>query len=130
MIEPDNNKPVRVRIAPSPTGHCHVGTARNALYNLLYARQRGGTFVLRIDDTDLKRSTKASEEGVLSGLRWLGLQWDEGPRIEFPVSVPNPTAPKFAATAAAANPRARPMPAGMSWNKRPPVGDPGADERA
>jgi glutamyl-tRNA synthetase len=54
------------------------------LYNLLYARQRGGTFVLRIDDTDLKRSTKASEEGVLSGLRWLGLRWDEGPDIGGP----------------------------------------------
>ncbi|MBN1583304.1 MAG: glutamate--tRNA ligase, partial [Anaerolineae bacterium] len=81
MMESANNKPVRVRIAPSPTGHCHVGTARNALYNLLFARQHGGTFVLRIDDTDAKRSTLASEQGVLEGLRWLGLQWDEGPDI-------------------------------------------------
>jgi glutamyl-tRNA synthetase len=56
-----------------------VGTARNALYNLIYARQHGGAFVLRIDDTDLKRSTAASEQGVLNGLRWLGLDWDEGP---------------------------------------------------
>ena len=68
---------VRVRIAPSPTGNCHVGTARNALYNLLYARKRGGTFILRIDDTDARRSTLASERGVLEGLRWLGLNWDE-----------------------------------------------------
>lgn len=80
----DTARPVRVRIAPSPTGNCHVGTARNALYNLLYARQRGGAFVLRSDDTDLKRSTRASEQGVLEGLRWLGLQWDEGPDIGGP----------------------------------------------
>jgi glutamyl-tRNA synthetase len=70
---------VRVRIAPSPTGNCHVGTARTALFNLLLARQQGGTMILRIDDTDRRRSTKASEEGVLEGLRWLGLAWDEGP---------------------------------------------------
>jgi glutamyl-tRNA synthetase len=78
------DRPVRTRIAPSPTGHCHVGTARNALYNMLFARQHGGTFVLRIDDTDAKRSTVASEEGVLEGLRWLSLQWDEGPDIGGP----------------------------------------------
>ena len=75
---------VRVRIAPSPTGNCHVGTARNALYNLLYARKHGGTFILRIDDTDARRSTLASERGVLDGLRWLGLDWDEGPEIGGP----------------------------------------------
>ena len=75
-------KPIRVRIAPSPTGNCHVGTARNALYNLLFARQGNGVFVLRIDDTDLKRSTRESEQGVLGGLRWLGLYWDEGPDVE------------------------------------------------
>jgi glutamyl-tRNA synthetase len=80
----DEGNPVRVRIAPSPTGNCHVGTARNALYNLLYARQRGGAFVLRIDDTDTRRSTEASERGVLEGLRWLGLQWDEGPDVGGP----------------------------------------------
>jgi glutamyl-tRNA synthetase len=84
MADPGGHKPVRVRIAPSPTGNCHVGTARNALYNLLYARQRGGAFVLRIDDTDQKRSTKASEQGVLEGLQWLGLQWDEGPDVGGP----------------------------------------------
>ncbi|NLG50625.1 MAG: glutamate--tRNA ligase [Chloroflexi bacterium] len=81
MNDLEDGRPVRVRIAPSPTGNCHVGTARNALYNLLYARQRGGAFVLRIDDTDVKRSTEESERGVLEGLRWLGLQWDEGPDI-------------------------------------------------
>jgi glutamyl-tRNA synthetase len=79
-----HHKEVRTRIAPSPTGHCHVGTARNALYNLLYARQHGGAFVLRIDDTDVKRSTAASEQGVLDGLRWLGLHWDEGPEVGGP----------------------------------------------
>ena len=76
--------PVRVRIAPSPTGNCHVGTARTALYNMLYARKYGGRFILRIDDTDLSRSTKQSEEGVLEGLRWLGIKWDEGPDIGGP----------------------------------------------
>ncbi len=72
------DRPVRVRIAPSPTGNCHVGTARNSLYNLLFARQNGGKFILRIDDTDEKRSTQESEHGVLEGLLWLGLQWVEG----------------------------------------------------
>jgi glutamyl-tRNA synthetase len=84
MTELDNDRPVRVRIAPSPTGNCHVGTARNALYNLLFARQRGGAFVLRIDDTDVQRSTLVSERGVLEGLQWLGLQWDEGPDMGGP----------------------------------------------
>lgn len=82
---------VRVRIAPSPTGNCHVGTARNALYNLLFARQRGGTFILRIDDTDRARSTKASEQGVYEGLRWLGVQWDEGPDIGGPLGPYRPS---------------------------------------
>ena len=84
MNEPGADRSVRVRIAPSPTGNCHVGTARNALYNLLFARQRGGAFILRIDDTDVTRSTARSEQGVLEGLRWLGLQWDEGPDIGGP----------------------------------------------
>lgn len=75
---------VRVRIAPSPTGNCHVGTARTALYNMLFAKKYGGKFVLRIDDTDLQRSTKESEEGVLEGLRWLGIRWDEGPDVGGP----------------------------------------------
>ena len=76
--------PIRARIAPSPTGHCHVGTARNTLYNLLFARQHQGRFILRIDDTDRRRSTAQSEQGILEGLQWLGLQWDEGPDIGGP----------------------------------------------
>src|SRR5512134_31313 len=70
---------VRVRFAPSPTGFLHVGGARTALYNYLFARSRGGTFVLRIEDTDAERSTEASVAAILAGLRWLGLSWDEGP---------------------------------------------------
>ena len=70
--------PVRVRFAPSPTGNLHVGGARTALFNYLFARSKGGKFVLRIEDTDLERSTKKSEEAVLSDLAWLGLDWDEG----------------------------------------------------
>ena len=69
---------VRVRIAPSPTGSLHVGNARTALYNYLFARQTGGVFILRIDDTDAKRSSDADIEGVLYSFRWLGLDWDEG----------------------------------------------------
>ena len=70
---------VRVRFAPSPTGHLHVGGARTALFNFLYARKTGGKFILRVEDTDLERSTKESEEMVLSDLKWLNLDWDEGP---------------------------------------------------
>lgn len=70
---------VRVRIAPSPTGALHMGTARTALFNWLFARKSGGTFIVRIEDTDATRSTQESTEGILQGLRWLGLDWDEGP---------------------------------------------------
>ncbi|KAH9611017.1 hypothetical protein KSS87_008750 [Heliosperma pusillum] len=77
----DNAAGVRVRFAPSPTGNLHVGGARTALFNYLFARSQGGKFVLRIEDTDLERSTKESEEAVLRDLRWLGLDWDEGPGI-------------------------------------------------
>jgi len=70
---------MRLRFAPSPTGHLHVGNARTALFNWLLARGQGGTFVLRIEDTDTERSTKASEASILDDLRWLGLTWDEGP---------------------------------------------------
>src|ERR1051326_5326580 len=69
----------RVRFAPSPTGYLHVGGARTALFNWLFARHTGGTFVLRIEDTDLERSTAEMVEGILVGMRWLGLDWDEGP---------------------------------------------------
>ncbi len=70
---------IRVRFAPSPTGYLHVGGARTALFNWLYARRHGGVFVLRIEDTDAERSSEAMVEGILDGLRWLGLDWDEGP---------------------------------------------------
>lgn len=70
---------VRVRFAPSPTGYLHVGSARTALYNWLYAKKTGGQFILRIEDTDAERSTNDSTKGILEGLEWLGLNWDEGP---------------------------------------------------
>lgn len=70
---------MRVRFAPSPTGYLHVGGARTALFNWLLARRHGGTFVLRIEDTDVARSTDASVQAILDGMRWLGLDWDEGP---------------------------------------------------
>jgi len=72
---------VRTRIAPSPTGEPHVGTAYIALFNLCFARQQQGQFVLRIEDTDQARSTAASEQKILESLRWLGLDWDEGPDV-------------------------------------------------
>jgi glutamyl-tRNA synthetase/nondiscriminating glutamyl-tRNA synthetase len=72
---------MRLRFAPSPTGLLHVGNARTALFNWLLARGRGGTFVLRIEDTDVERSTRESEAGILDDLRWLGLDWDEGPDV-------------------------------------------------
>ncbi len=71
--------PVRVRFAPSPTGYLHVGGARTALFNYLFARRHGGTFLLRIEDTDRERSTQESVGAIFEGLRWLGLHWDEGP---------------------------------------------------
>ncbi len=71
--------PPRVRFAPSPTGYLHVGGARTALFNYLFARRHGGTFVLRIEDTDTERSSDEMVTGILDGLRWLGLEWDEGP---------------------------------------------------
>src|SRR5438046_4301224 len=69
----------RVRFAPSPTGYLHVGGASTALFNWRFSRHCGGTLVLRIEDTDLERSTSEMVEGILQGLRWLGLDWDEGP---------------------------------------------------
>jgi glutamyl-tRNA synthetase len=70
---------IRVRFAPSPTGYLHVGGARTALFNWLYARRHGGQFVLRIEDTDEARNTEAARQAIFDGLRWLGLDWDEGP---------------------------------------------------
>jgi glutamyl-tRNA synthetase len=69
----------RVRFAPSPTGYLHVGGARTALFNWLYARRHGGIFVLRIEDTDMERSSADMVTGILDGLRGSGLDWDEGP---------------------------------------------------
>ena len=76
---------VRVRFAPSPTGYLHIGGARTALFNWLYARHTGGKFVLRIEDTDAERNTPEAINVILEGLRWLGLDWDEGPATNDPV---------------------------------------------
>jgi glutamyl-tRNA synthetase len=76
------NQQVRVRFAPSPTGYLHVGGARTALFNWLFARRHGGKFILRIEDTDFARSSEAMIEGILQGMRWLGLTWDEGPYFQ------------------------------------------------
>src|ERR1044072_100835 len=70
---------VRVRFAPSATGHLHVGGARTAIFNWLFARHHGGTFIIRVEDTDQARSTRESEAMVLEDLRWLNLNWEEGP---------------------------------------------------
>ena len=73
---------VRVRFPPSPTGYLHIGGACTVLYNWLFARQHGGKLVLRIEDTDEERSTQAAIDGIISGLRWLHLDWDEGPYFQ------------------------------------------------
>ena len=73
------SQPVRTRIAPSPTGAPHLGTAYMALFNLAYARKHGGQFILRIEDTDRKRSSTESEKAIFEALRWAGIEWDEGP---------------------------------------------------
>ncbi|MBI2041919.1 MAG: glutamate--tRNA ligase, partial [Candidatus Nealsonbacteria bacterium] len=74
---PNELKQVRVRIAPSPTGYLHIGTARSALFNYLFAKHIGGKFILRIEDTDLERSDKKFEEDIIENLTWLGIEWDE-----------------------------------------------------
>ncbi len=78
------NKPARVRFAPSPTGHTHLGSGRTALYDYLLARQTNGQFILRIEDTDQKRYVPGAEEELTESLRWLGLDWDEGPQVGGP----------------------------------------------
>ncbi|MFT5152633.1 MAG: nondiscriminating glutamyl-tRNA synthetase [Planctomycetota bacterium] len=75
---------IRVRIAPSPTGTIHLGLARTSLFNWAFARRKGGTFILRIEDTDAERSTAESEAAIIEGLSWLGIQWDEGPDVGGP----------------------------------------------
>ena len=82
MNTPD--RPVRVRFCPSPTGSPHVGFARSALYNWAFARHHGGTFVFRVEDTDKERSTQESYDGMIGAMRWLGLDWDEGPEVGGP----------------------------------------------
>ena len=77
----DYTQPARVRVAPSPTGHMHLGTARTALYDYLLARKTGGKFILRVEDTDLKRTVVGAEQEIMDGLRWLGLDYDEGPDV-------------------------------------------------
>lgn len=79
-----SKKPVRVRFAPSPTGRTHLGSGRTALYNYLIARQTGGQFILRIEDTDRKRYNAESEQELIDSLHWLGIEWDEGPDIGGP----------------------------------------------
>ncbi|MBO7521451.1 MAG: glutamate--tRNA ligase, partial [Opitutales bacterium] len=71
----------RVRFAPSPTGFFHIGSARTALFNWLYARHTGGTFVLRIEDTDKERNSQAFLDIIMDSMKWLGLDWDEGPQV-------------------------------------------------
>src|SRR5205814_1360491 len=75
---------VRVRFAPSPSGYLHVGGARTALFNWLFARHHGGTFILRVEDTDAKRSTLESINAIIESMNWLGLGWDEGPDVGGP----------------------------------------------
>ena len=79
--EPIFTSPIRVRFAPSPTGNLHVGGARTAMFNWLFARKNNGTFIVRVEDTDLARSTKESEAAILRDLQWMGIDWDEGPGI-------------------------------------------------
>ena len=78
------DKPVRVRFAPSPTGFPHVGNIRTALFNWIYARHTGGKFIVRIEDTDVARTVSGAVEAILDSLRWLGLDWDEGPEVNGP----------------------------------------------
>jgi len=79
-------KPARTRVAPSPTGHMHLATARVALYDYLLAKKTGGQFILRIEDTDVKRTVPGSEQEIIDGLRWLGLDYNEGPDVDGPHS--------------------------------------------
>ena len=80
----DYTKPARVRMAPSPTGHFHLGGARTALFNYLLAKKTGGKFILRLEDTDLKRTVPGAEQEIIDSLHWLGLNYDEGPDIGGP----------------------------------------------
>ena len=117
---------VRVRFAPSPTGKLHIGGARTAIYNWAFARANGGTFILRIDDTDPTRSTDENTQIILRAMRWLGLDWDEGPEVggDF-----GPTRRPSAWTStsrppSACSPRARPTPASARPSSWPPTARP------
>src|SRR5580765_2958376 len=79
MVEFMNTSGPRVRFAPSPTGYLHVGGARTALFNWLFSHREKGTFILRVEDTDVERNRPELVDGILESLRWLGLDWDEGP---------------------------------------------------
>jgi len=81
---PASARPVRTRYAPSPTGFPHIGNYRTALFEWLAARHSGGQFVLRVEDTDRKRLVPGSMEAIMEGLKWLGLEWDEGPDVGGP----------------------------------------------
>ena len=81
MKKENKPKEVRVRIAPSPTGALHIGTARSALFNYLFAKKNNGKFILRVEDTDLERSELKWTQDIIDGLKWLGIEWDEGPDI-------------------------------------------------
>lgn len=85
---------IRVRIAPSPTGYLHIGTARTALFNWLFVKKHGGDFILRIEDTDRERSTDEYEKDIMDELRWLGLEWDEGPVFQSQISSPKANPPR------------------------------------
>ena len=74
---------IRTRFAPSPTGYLHLGGARTALFNWAYARRHGGKFILRVEDTDLERSTQESEQAIFDAMEWLGLDYDEGPFFQM-----------------------------------------------
>mgnify|MGYP003705644187 CR=1 FL=1 len=74
---------IRTRFAPSPTGFLHIGGARTALFSWAYARRHGGKFILRIEDTDLERSTEESVNAILESMKWLGIDWDEGPFFQM-----------------------------------------------
>ncbi|MFI4854499.1 MAG: glutamate--tRNA ligase family protein, partial [Phycisphaerales bacterium JB065] len=78
-----DSPPVITRFAPSPSGHLHIGGARTALFCWAYAKAKGGHFLLRLEDTDQARSSEASAKAILEDLAWLGIDWDEGPQIEF-----------------------------------------------
>src|SRR5258705_8969303 len=92
---PVTNPSIRVRFAPSPTGFLHIGGARTALFNWLFARHMGGVFILRIEDTDEVRSTDESVTGILESMRWLGLDWYEGPVYTGGKSIPTEAQGEF-----------------------------------